>query len=326
MIAVFTNIVKQMMCFSKKWYYKGISLFIKMGILIVSLVYIIQKISSGSLIEYFYNDQLRWNFFFVALLMVFINWGIEAYKWQFLIQRVERLSFDKALQSVLVGVTIGVFTPNRVGEFTGRVFYLNSENKIQATLISFVGSAFQLLVTLIIGFSAFFFIAIANEQAKFVLFELFGSIYFLTGVILLIISILVFLVFKKWILKKYASYVVVLLSYSFKELLTIFFLSFFRYIIFTVQYYLVLKCFNIQLGFFLTCTLIALTFLVSSIIPTFAFTEITVRGASAIYFFSLYVPDVSLVLASSMVVWLINLALPSLIGVFFIWKLKFFKN
>jgi len=314
------------MGYFSKQFYKGISLFIKTGILILSVLYITHKINSSNLLEHFYNAHFYWSFFLVALSLVFINWGIEAYKWQFLIQRIEKLSFAKAYQSVLSGVTIGVFTPNRVGEFAGRVFYLESDNKVQASLISFVGSAFQLLVTILIGLISAVCIAFQINAVKLTIVDLFTSVYFLIGFSLFALLIIVLFLFRKKIHEKYKKHVDVLYSYSYKELLKVFYLSLFRYLVFTIQYYLILKCMNLDLSFSLSFHLISLTFLVSSIIPTVAYTEMIVRGASAVYFFSFYVPDTSLVLAASLIVWLINLALPSCIGAFFIWRLKFFVS
>jgi len=109
-------------------------------------------------------------------------------------------------------------------------------------------------------------------------------------------------------------------------LLKVFVLSFFRYVVFSIQYLLVLKSFNIELSFLLTLSLIAATFFVSTVVPTFALTEITVRGVSAIYFFGLYLTDTMPVLAASLILWIINLAIPALLGTLFIWRLKFFKE
>ena len=73
--------------------------------------------------------------------------------------------------------------------------------------------------------------------------------------------------------------------------------------------------------------LIAITFFITSVIPTFALTEIVVRSAVAVYIFGILDPAQPLLIASaSLLLWIINLAIPALIGSVFIGKLQFFKT
>jgi uncharacterized membrane protein YbhN (UPF0104 family) len=60
-----------------------------------------------------------------VLLLMFVNWSIEAIKWKISIKKVQQVSFGKALQAVLSGVSFAVSTPNRMGEYLGRVLYMN---------------------------------------------------------------------------------------------------------------------------------------------------------------------------------------------------------
>jgi hypothetical protein len=107
---------------------------------------------------------------------------------------------------------------------------------------------------------------------------------------------------------------------------TIFSLSAIRYLVFLFQYYLVLVGLGLEMDPGIAFNLIAVTFLVSSIVPTFAFSEIATRGAAAIYLFGAFTEDTDIVLVASFLVWIINLALPAIIGTAFIWRLKFFKS
>ena len=73
-------------------------------------------------------------------------------------------------------------------------------------------------------------------------------------------------------------------------------------------------------------SLIALTFFVTSAIPTFALTEIAVRSGVAIYFFGTISLAHTPILAASLFLWIVNLAIPALVGMAFVNKLKFFKS
>ena len=42
----------------------------------------------------------------LVVIMMFLNWSLETYKWQLLISKIEKISFFKALQGVLAGVTV----------------------------------------------------------------------------------------------------------------------------------------------------------------------------------------------------------------------------
>ena len=53
-----------------------------------------------------------------------LNWSIEAIKWRLLIKKMQPITFIEALKGVLSGVAVGTFTPNRIGEFGGRILYL----------------------------------------------------------------------------------------------------------------------------------------------------------------------------------------------------------
>ena len=100
---------------------------------------------------------MEWKFWLVIFLM-FVNWGIEAIKWQLLIKHIQQFSFFRSFKSVLSGCSVTMLTPNRVGEYGGRILYVKEDNRIKAISLTIVGSISQLLVTMIMGcFGLFFF-------------------------------------------------------------------------------------------------------------------------------------------------------------------------
>ena len=68
-------------------------------------------------------EQQAWKFWLVIVL-VFVNWGFEAKKWKLLITPIQKMSFFTAFKSVLTGVTLSLNTPNRIGEYGGRILYV----------------------------------------------------------------------------------------------------------------------------------------------------------------------------------------------------------
>ena len=114
-----------MITHSNKHFHKVISLFIKVIILLLSFGYIANKIANSA--HTILGFDLEYGYLIIALILVPVNWGIETFKWKYLIKKIEYISFSKAFKSILSGVTIGIFTPNRMGEFAGRIFYLESD-------------------------------------------------------------------------------------------------------------------------------------------------------------------------------------------------------
>ena len=280
--------------------------------------------------------------FCLGFILVFINWGIESSKWKYLIKKIEVLSFSKSVKAVLSGVSVSIFTPNRIGEYFGRAFILEKANRFEGVLITIIGSISQLLITIIFGsISLIFFIP-----------EFFDISEYFYGYIGLVVSILVILTFllifffnikiltsilesfskKKWV--KFRKRIKIFSQYSKKELFTVLMLSFIRYIIFTLQFYILLKAFSVDVIFSQSIMIISIIFLVMTALPTITLAELGIRGSVTMFFFGLYFEkqglpidqsEFGIILASSSI-WIINLAIPALLGTVFVFNLKFFRK
>jgi len=319
-----------MMKSHSKNFYKSITLSIKAVVFLLSIIYIWRKLSSASNTININEiaDHSNKSYLYFTILLMLLNWSVEAVKWQLLIKKYERISFLKSLESIFSGVTVSIFTPNRVGEFAGRIFFLEKADKIQASIASVIGGMFQLAVTVIAGILAYYILEEHYEdffRMKSFISE--NGLLLLIASGLLFISLLFFIYLKRnEKFKKYKKYIEVFTTYSKSTIGIVFMLSVLRYIIFSTQYYLLLKFFGINAGDTILYSLIAITFFVTSAIPTFALSEIVVRGATAVYFFSLIFTDSTVIIEASLLLWVINLAIPALLGGIFIWKLKFFKE
>jgi uncharacterized membrane protein YbhN (UPF0104 family) len=311
-------------------FYKGISLFIKAVILLLSIAYIIQKLVVGNEFDLLLQELKSSKLSYVVLVfgLMFLNWGLEAMKWQYLLKPLEKITFLNALKAVFSGVTVSIFMPNRIGEFAGRIFYLEKADKIKATIKNFIGSIAQLSITLLCGLAA---ILIAYKFKIIKLEELnvlrTNSTYVLFFFLLAVIGgLLLVRFYGKKIVGAKADYLHAISDLKYKEWLIVLMFSFLRYAVFLFQFYIMLLAFNIQVSFLVAFVIIALLFFVSSFIPSFAATEVVTRGATAVYLFESANVDSSFVLIVSLLVWIINLALPALIGGLFVWQMKFFKT
>ena len=278
--------------------------------------------------QYIFSTDSNIIYLIVVCLLMILNWGIEAIKWQLLIYTAEPISFCTSLQSIFSGVTISIFTPNRVGEFAGRIFFLKQADKIQATVKSFIGSALQLMVTALAGIIAVIMYSIHSYNAMTIFNITFKSLWLYIIIFAAGTIIFVFIGYKKPIsfVAKIKSAVTGALKMGRMTLLYVFLLSVLRYSVFTIQYYLILSFMSVDIDFITACILIAIVFFITAAIPTFALTEILVRSAVAVSVFKIVHADALAVVAASLLLWIINLAIPALIGSIFVWKLQFFKQ
>jgi len=102
---------------------------------------------------------------YLALLLVPINWGLEARKWQILLKPVETIGFFNSFKAILAGLAFSMNTPNRIGEYAGRVLYVHEGNRWKALSLTVTGSFSQLIVTLTIGAGGLLFLLTNSATA-----------------------------------------------------------------------------------------------------------------------------------------------------------------
>jgi hypothetical protein len=276
--------------------------------------------------------------------MMLVNWGIESFKWQRLISKIEKIPFIRSYEAVLTGASISFFTPNRIGDFFGRVYILEKASHIEGILITILGSMSQLLVTILCGTIALIFF----NPVRFYDIPLFTGYLYYSLIVLIIVMdlLLLFLYFNvsflsilrerlfRSRLKKLRRFFGVFARFRKKDLGIIIILSFLRYIVFSLQFYILLRIFSVPIPFFDGIILISLIFFVLTVFPTIALTELGVRGAAAIFFFGLYFSKIGItddsitmgVLSATTFLWFLNIVIPALGGTFFVYRLKFFRK
>lgn len=279
----------------------------------------------------------------LVIALIPVNLALETVKWRFLISKLEKITFWNAFKAVLTGVSVSMFMPNRVGDYLGRVFILKTADRFQAIMSTLLGSMAQLITTLLFGI-----VAIALLYPQF--YDLTGLSLWLYIGLLVLLSIVAFTIVFAYLefaaftdvlkrvtgreynrIKKYAQ---VFSWYSSSDLLKVLLLSIVRYLIFSFQFFLLLKAFSVRINYFDAMMLIGMVYLLMTIIPTIALTEIGIRGSISLYVFETWMQmsgewsntsSVGVITASS-TLWLFNLAFPALIGVFFVYSLKFFRK
>lgn len=324
--------VKQTYVLYSLFQYRKVINAIKLLLLVATLVFIFYKLfftyKINDLWETFRLSAQQINVWLLiaAVVLVVINWGIETIKWHLLINKFERFTFALSVKSVLSGIALSIITPNQLGDFIGRVIHLQQFNKIKGSLVAVVGHTAQVFITLIAGIFGLFILVSYKWQYVVLNHATIIGITALFFVLLALLFTHIGQIFKGInklnFLHKIHDYLQVFTTFSRQFLMRIFLLSFLRYLVFFLQYALLLWFFGIQMPALLLFGCIALTFCVQSIVPSFILLEIGLRGASALWFFGMFSQNQIGILLSAYSLWIINMMLPALPGLYFIYKVK----
>ncbi|GGB16833.1 hypothetical protein GCM10011500_36020 [Mucilaginibacter rubeus] len=264
----------------------------------------------------------------LVVILMFLNWFLEALKWRYVTKTLINISLWEAVEAVFCGLTWAVTTPNRLGEYGGRVMFLPPRKRIPGIFAMGVGSFSQGSVTNVLGVIAMIWFVVNFIHANLLL--AWGVVAI--GVVIAAMQ-LIFYFHIKWavtlldrvpFIKKYHRFFEVMGRYHTHELIKIMGFSIARYITFSMQYFLVFQLLMPHMVVVPMMLMLMLFFVVSSAIPSLDLFDIGVRGFTASHLF-VYVTDQNIaVIAGVSSIWLINLFIPAILGSFFVLKLKFF--
>ena len=315
---------------------KTLSLILKSAIVFFAFWFIYQKLVANRNLNEFWlllnNISTREIAFFIGLVffLMFLNWFLEAAKWQRLIRHVERLSFWKSIESVFCGLTLAIFTPNRLGEYGGRVFFLSPKRRIIGVVAMAVGNIGQMVLTNVFGaIAGCFFIHRFYPTNTLMFFAL------LSIVTCFCLFFLVFYFNIKWLnrillsikfSRKYSKFYSVLARYRKFELLKILLYCLARYIVFTSQYFILFMWLIPGLHYLDVLMMICILFFVQSALPSLDLFDVGVRSVTAVELFKHITDEHVAVIACTASIWLINIIIPAVLGTYFVFKLNFFGN
>jgi uncharacterized membrane protein YbhN (UPF0104 family) len=265
-----------------------------------------------------------------VVLLMFANWLVECLKWQYLTRRLAPITLWQSIEGVFCGLTWAVFTPNRIGEYGGRVMFLPQRKRIHGVFAMAVGSFGQNVITNIMGAIALLwfcysflkmgaFILVGISVLVFVFVALFVVLYFN-------IKWLVWLLNRVSFLKKFHRFFDIMGAYKLGELVKIMCFCLTRFFIFSFQYYLVIHLLVPNIPFYDVILMVFIVFFVQSALPSLDLLDVPVRATAAATVFH-YVTDQQIaIIAAFSSIWLINLIIPAILGSVFIFKLKFFDR
>jgi hypothetical protein len=315
---------------------KIISYSVKAAIIIFAYLFIYKSINNKTELNQFRlliakidHDQVVITLSAVLALML-VNWLLEAFKWRYLTRDLQRMSLWRSIEAVFCGLTWAIFTPNRFGEYGGRVLFLPPQKRAYGVFVMGVGQFGQGTVTNMFGITA-------------LLWFLHNYIHLNTWLMLLIavagIALMLFLLtcyFNiRWVatwlgripfLKKYNRFFEIIGRYKAGHLLRIILFCLARFSVFSFQYYLVIHLLLPNLHAFPVMMMVFNNFFIQSALPTLDILDVGLRGMTASTFFGYITTQQIAVIAAVSSIWLTNLIIPAILGSVFVLKINFFDR
>jgi hypothetical protein len=251
----------------------------------------------------------------LCVILLPFNIGTEAKKWQLLTSLAQPISYLQSLKSILCGIVFSLITPNRIGEYPGRILTLEQKNTPRLISVAVLGAFSQMIALFSFGLLGLIYY---NTKSPSQL-----SLIALIGTLILILFLGIFYRYYEWWgnkfesikwFKRYKTYGYLLRNFSTQKQLTVVGISLLRFAIFTAQYLLLLLWLNVKVPIVAGYCLSALFFWTMAIIPTISLAEVGVRAKVGLFLFQQYSDNAIGILSATLGLWCINLVVPAIIG------------
>lgn len=186
-------------------------------------------------------------------------------------------------------------------------------------VLNLVSNTSQMLITIFFGIPGLLYFLFRNDIAvavwKLVLIFILVILLIVAGYYLRKTKLLI----KGLTLEKVFNYVQTLpLAVRWKVILY----SAIRYIIFSGLFYLLLRFFGVSVSLLLAAPLITAMYLIASVLPTFFFLDVAIKGGVALWLFAFAGVGEIPVLCAVTSMWLLNFVFPAIWGSFYVAKFK----
>lgn len=291
------------------------------------------------------NWQLLWDKFtdpghkgrLYILILIFmlmpINWLLEALKWRVLLRNDMQISLSKAIRAVTTGLSFSMLTPNRMGEYFGRIAHVEAKHNWHAALSTLAGSISQNLINVIAGLFALLYVLQGEFASQSILylgawiavstFSLIAiGLYFRIDLLAVVIQRLKLPFLKERWLEKFNFFKTLENPQLGQALL----LSALRYTVFCAQYVLMLSYFGVNLHVLELFAGVAVIYLMHTSIPLPPFIDQMARAQMALFLWANTGQNELSLLSAGFFIWIINVVMPALVGVISIGNVRLLKS
>lgn len=256
----------------------------------------------------------------IVFIGQFVNWWLESLKFRVLVSKTESINKWDAVKSVYAGNAIGVLTPNKTGTFIGRALFLQDKDTVAIVSSTILGNVAQLTTTALFGFIGYLMIVSFGTQLNFIdqNFPLYGLLISfilvcLMGLLFLNPSFVYQLALKLPLLSKFADRISYFKYFNKHELFTVLAFSILRYLVFALQFILLLNLLNADITILSLCSFICVLYMIVTFIPSPFMGNLGTREAVVLILLANY-NSAAEVLSASIILWVINIAFPAIVG------------
>lgn len=300
--------------------YRLVSWAIKIAIALGSLYYVISKLftdgESFTEIGTYLMQPVFYLVVFIVVVLMSINWWFEVLKWKLIAKPFKELSTLEASKAVIAGVAMDSVLPFGTGAIAGKVLSIKNHNRVQLVMPVAIAQGLQTFWTILFGLIGLFQLAKMTSLSKLYVFEEWQWI--VGGLVLLVVVTMTILwptIFRKWM--------VALKGYKLNTWVAITGFSLLRYLVFLSQLLLLAYFMNYEIPFSVLLGCSTWMFFAKTIVPKPGHLgALGIRGAAAVFFLSLAGYHYTGFVMATFILWVINLALPTLLGIFFIKELN----
>ena len=310
-----------------KRHQKPIILLVKVSIALLLVVYLIRHLNPNQI----WTDLQSANIFIIlsALLLLVLNLYLQYKKWQVVCNSVlQETDKKKILHSLFYGFSAGISTPMRIGEYVGRALPFKNKSAVEITIATFIDKLFSILIVLFLGtITSILFIYYYFNISDLLTLSLFLALFIALYLIILVLNDSDF--WKDYILKKikkvkflskyYVQFESIneLDSITIRKVTVLTVLFYFTYIF---QFALLVYAFSNSSHLALYAWIGTMVMFSKKFISFLSIGDLGIREATAVYFAGILgVPEIA-AFNASIFIFIINLVIPSLLGLFLIFK------
>lgn len=258
----------------------------------------------------------------VVLLLLPLNLFLESEKWKLIVSKTEKINLSNAFKAVLAGFASGFLTPNRTGEFLGRIVFLQKTHRKVGVVYSVMNSLTQNLILVVCGLPAavIYFIVVNKDISPDMEMYFYAVTCIFIALVIFYFALPVLAKTKIW--GRFLSFSSDIRHYSSKDLAQILSFSLMRYAVFSIQFYAMLYFFGVELEGWQAVIAIPANYLFVTFTPSLAFSEAAVRSSYAVVFIGAFSDQLAGIAFAGFTLWFINFGIPMLTGSLILVKTK----
>ena len=295
---------------------KAFSIAVRMVVSALILYSIVSLIQWQNVLLAFQSADRR--FILMAVFLLVFNLSVRTLKWHTMLRSVkETPTFTEAFGSVMLGISLGSFTPGELGDFAGRALHITDAKRSHLVGLTLLDKLQIFVVTSCAGGVSLTCLAFDNPYLCTFLSIV---ILLLSGVFMMRLEIIATLgqrLNTSFLKRPWLSRVLdgcQLLTP--RQLLSTALYTLLFHGVLILQMYCLLNAFS-TISFLHAFIGTSAMMFVKSLLPI-SIGDLGVREAGSIYFFSLYSISQAAALNASLMLFFINIFVPSLMGTYFI--------